>query len=323
VNVKPDEIANVCAIYAMLRTDRIARQTLESYVTRSLLIDSRATIEQIINECVTYKLLERAEKNFILTARGRELSKKQQGTQSQLRDSARDYLLRSVYLDARVMNASCRAFLLSFRVDVAQSTFVYDRASAAGVEVGQWLRVLYRLGFLEVNQRFATIRKEYLEVFNTFLARAREDLDTLLEIVTAETDEVGNFAEDRAVQYEIRRLSDLGQSDLALLVQRISGIDRSAGYDVISCRGTGRQPEQAVYIEVKGTRRPEICFLWTRNERNVASRIRKNYWIYVFNNVDLLKQSCHGPIRINDPWARLAALGYKVEAMDVYVSRSP
>ena len=321
MNVKPDEIANVCAIYAVLRTDRIERLALESYATKSLLIDSSATVEQIINECVTYKLLERSERDFLLTARGRDLSKKQQATQSQLRDSARDYLLRSVYLDTHVMDASCRAFLLSFRVDVAQCTFVYDRASGERIEEDQWLRIFHRLGFLEVNERFVTIGKKYLELFNTFLARAREDFDTLLEIVSSETDAVGNFAEERTVEHEIRRLSDLGHSDLALLVQRISEIDRSAGYDVISCRGTGRQPEQAIHIEVKGTRRSDICFVWTRNERKVASRIRKNYWIYVFNNIDLLKQSCEGPTRINDPWARLPSLGYKVEAIDVYVSR--
>lgn len=323
MNVKPNEIANVCAIYAMLRTDRIARHTLESYVTKCLLIDSRASGRQIIDECVTYELLQKAGRNFLLTTRGHELAKRQQSTQSQIRASARDFLLRNVYLDPRVMATSCRSFLLSFRVDVPLGTFVYDRAFADGPAVSKWLCVLHCVGLIEVNEEAAMIRHEHLELFNTVLVRAREGVDSIVENAAAETDEVGNFAEDRAVEYENIRLKKIGHSALALLVRRISRIDRSAGYDVVSFKGTGDQPEQPIYIEVKGTRRPEVSFLWTRNERSVASQIRKGYWIYVFTNIDLAAGSCDGPVRINNPWRRLNKLGYKVEALDVYVNKPP
>lgn len=321
MNVKPDEIANVCAIYVTLRTDRIARDALESYVTKCLLLDSYVSPRQIITECVTYALLQQTGTDFLLTNLGRELGKRQQSTHSEIRNSAREFLLSNVYLHPHVMAESCRSFLLSFRIDVLQGTFVYDRAVHDDAEVSKWLRVLHRVGLLEVNEQAALVRRDQLELFNTFLARARTSLVSRAENLQNEKDEVGEFAEYRAVQYEIARLKSRGYPDLALLVQRISEIDKSAGYDVVSHKGTGRQPEQPIYIEVKGTRRPEVSFIWTRNEQSVASQKLKDYWIYVFTDVDLANKSCAGPVRINDPWRRLSSLGYKVEALDVYVSR--
>ena len=321
MNVKPDEIANVCAIYRTLRTARIARQDLESYVAKCLLLDSYANPVQIIGECVTYGLLERAGSGLLLTKRGRELAKQQQSTRSEISDSAREFLLRSVYLDPRVMAASCRSFLLSFRVDVPQRTFVYDRTRTDGPDVGKWLRVLHRVGLLEVNEQAAIVRRDHLELFNSFLERARTNLASSAEDLGVEKDEVGELAEFRAVEYEIARLKSRGHRDLALLVQRISEIDKSAGYDVVSRKGSGKHPEQPIYIEVKGTRKLEVSFIWTRNERTVASQKLKAYWVYVFTNVDLSGRTCDGPVGINDPWRTLSDLGYKVDAMDVYVSR--
>lgn len=219
------------------------------------------------------------------------------------------------------MPTSCRSFLLSFRVDVPQGTFVYDRAVDDDADVSKWLRVLHRVGLLDVNEQAAIVRRDHLELFNTFLARARTNLASSAEDLGSEKDEVGEFAEYRALQYEVARLKSRGYPDLALLVQRVSEIDKSAGYDVVSLKGTGKQPEQPIYIEVKGTRRLEVSFIWTRNERTVASQKLKDYWIYVFTNVDMSNRSCDGPVRINDPWRRLSHLGYKVEALDVYVSR--
>lgn len=321
MNVKPDEIANVCAIYATLRTDRITRHALESYVTRCLPLDSRASPAQIIEECLSYGLLQNTGTEFLLTTRGHELAKRQQSTQSAIRDSARDFLLRNVYLDPHVMADSCRSFLLSFHVDLPLGTFVHDRAVDESADVTKWLRILHRVGLLEVNEHAALVRRQQLELFNAFLARARTSLASIAGDLQNEKDEVGEFAEYRAVEYESTRLKSRGYPDLALLVQRISEIDKSAGYDVVSCKGTGRQPEQPIYIEVKGTRRPEVSFIWTRNEQSVASQKRKDYWIYVFTNVDMSNRSCAGPVRINDPCRRLSDLGYKVEATDVYVSK--
>ena len=234
---------------------------------------------------------------------------------------SRDFLLRNVYLDPNVMAESCRSFLLSFHVDTPQGTFVYDRSLDDGVEVGTWLRVLHRLGLLEVTQHTAQVCHQYLEVFNAFLAQVRESLTTRALSALVETDEIGNFAEERALDYEASRLKQLGHPDLALLVQRISSIDRSAGYDLLSSKGTGKNPEQPIYIEVKGTLRNEVGFIWTRNEWNVAQERRTAYWIYVFTHIDLATCSARGLVQINDPCKRLVELGYQVEALNVYVSK--
>ncbi|MGH9878726.1 MAG: DUF3883 domain-containing protein, partial [Nitrososphaerales archaeon] len=98
-------------------------------------------------------------------------------------------------------------------------------------------------------------------------------------------------------------------------------IDLSAGYDVISHDGTGKSPEQIRVIEVKGTTKNEVCFVWSRNEMRVAAQKGKNYWIYVFTNVDVVAGSFTGPVCIRDPIRSLGKLGYQMEALDVQVYR--
>ena len=85
---------------------------------------------------------------------------------------------------------------------------------------------------------------------------------------------------------EKNRLSDLGLKEFCPLIQQISLVDKSAGYDLASFRGTGKHPENRIYIEVKGTKRNYVDFIWTRNEKLVAGQLKKKYWLYVYTNVD-------------------------------------
>src|SRR5205814_7559820 len=141
------------------------------------------------------------------------------------------------------------------------------------------------------------------------------------QVATPEAQAVGRLAETKALEYERDRLTAAGYPELALLVQHISLIDQYAGYDILSYRGTKRRPENSIYIEVKGTKNQNACFVWTRNERLVADRQRQAYWLYVYTSVDLNTASATGPIRIYDPSSRLDKLGYVQEAIDVYVTR--
>jgi len=322
VNVKPDELANVCAIFSVLRTDRIAHHQLELYVAKCLLLDSCVNPVKIIDECIQFKLLLNHEKEFVLTDLGRLVAKQQQSTSSQVTDSARESLLRNVYLNTKTMTPSCQSFFHAFHVDPLQGTFIYDRSPDDDLDVTKWLRIFYRVGLIHVNSESALIRHERLGLFNAVLAKLRGVAPTSDIEEAIDKDDIGDFAEERAVEYEVKRLRANGYPDLALLVQRISLVDKSAGYDVISRKGSGKNPEKVLFIEVKGTTKAEVSFIWSRNERRVAEQKGKSYWIYVFTNVDLLASSSEGPVRVCDPAQRLQKLGYTLEPWDVQVYRT-
>ncbi|MGH9878750.1 MAG: hypothetical protein ACRD5H_14035, partial [Nitrososphaerales archaeon] len=218
MNVKPDELANACAIFAVLRTERIARHQLELYVSNSLLLHSYTNPTQIIDECISYRLLLPNDKDIVLSESGRQLSRRQQSTGTEISNSARDYLLQRVYLNTEIMPPLCRSFFTAFRVDATEGTFLYDRSISGDSRFAKWLRSFYRLRLINIDNSKASIRHEYLDLFNAVLARIRGLVPAAYEIETSSKNEIGDFAEKRAVEYEIMRLQEKGNNDLALLV---------------------------------------------------------------------------------------------------------
>ena len=103
----------------------------------------------------------------------------------------------------------------------------------------------------------------------------------------------GEIAELFVVEYEKRRL---GIAD-GTKVKRISDIDVSAGYDIVSVN----TPEAVVsnrFIEVKAI--STTAFFWSKNEYAVAKLLGTNYYLYL---VDLTKISDNGysPEIVNNP----------------------
>jgi hypothetical protein len=93
----------------------------------------------------------------------------------------------------------------------------------------------------------------------------------------------------------------------------------SAGYDIISFRGTGKSPEEKIYIEVKGTKKATIDFVWTVNERRTAHILNKQYWIYAFTEIDAKQEVGKGPVCINNPVSNLKKKSYTIEPLDIHI----
>lgn len=81
------------------------------------------------------------------------------------------------------------------------------------------------------------------------------------------------------MEYETTRLSSHQR-----FPKRISSIDVSAGYDILSYQNSNSQNYDR-YIEVKSYRgKPH--FYWSANEKKVAEALGENYFLYL---VDLLE----------------------------------
>lgn len=319
MNVRPDDIANLCAVYAELGTRKIEEAELKKYLYKSQSIDNNCSPALILVEASTSCLIEKDGRFYRLTDKGRKLANSQKQISLKMSEAAKRFLLRQVYLNLNIFGADCVRFLLKFRADTVLGTFVLYRSEQESVEELRWLKVLGRLGFLETDEKLAKIRPEYLGFVNELFKKIRGiNISTSLESEN-EKNKVGDIAEECAMDYERQRLLKLGQGDLCPLVQRISKIDTTAGYDIISFRGTGRQPEEEIHIEVKGTRKSRVEFIWSYNERQVASVEKKKYWIYVFTHVEVKEKISKGPTRINNPIKTLEKKNYRIEAINVHV----
>lgn len=319
MSVRPDDLANLCALYLVLGARTITPADVERYVQKSMLIDSTASASQIIGEATNCGLLTQRPPGYSLTVLGLQLGKRQKQVNPQISESAKDFLIKKVYLNLDSGVACCSDFLTRFRADTVQGTFVFDRHDNETPEEIRWLRTLSKVNLLAVEIETAKVNLKYLDTVNEFLAKIRGKSEGTDLEPGVDRDKIGHVAEECALQYEKQRLKKCGHPDLAMLVQRISLVDKTAGYDILSYRGTGKKPDSRIFIEVKGTMKDQIDFIWSRNERFIAHQQRKNYWIYAFTNVEIEKDSAVGPVRINDPIANLELLGFSLESLAVHV----
>jgi len=321
VKIAPDELANTCAVFAALGTNRIPRHELEASVRKSLLLHSSAGSSQIIAECKTYKLLDLVDDVYVLTPRGRSLAKLQGSPRPVMNNSAREFVLKRVYLNPGAPDRIIGQLLSQFRPDVARRTFVFDRRLNDSDDTIEALQKMNAVGLLDIGLEIALVRREYLGLVNDCLMRLREGPQIPADIVSPEAQAIGRLAEEKALDHERHRLTAAGYPELALLVQQISLVDQSAGYDILSYRGATPKPENPIYIEVKGTTNRSVSFTWSRNERVVAGRERRAYWLYIYTSVDLKTVSATGPVRISDAIVSPDKMGYNQDPSGVYVTQ--
>ena len=85
--------------------------------------------------------------------------------------------------------------------------------------------------------------------------------------------------------------------------KRISQIDVTAGYDIVSFKSNSSS-DYDLFIEVKSyVGNPK--FFWTKNERNVASTLRGKYSIYLVSTEKSKTDPLYKPEIINDPVSSL------------------
>jgi hypothetical protein len=319
--IKPDELANLCSIYLTLGTNRITSKELENYAERCMLIDSDVFASEIIEQATNMGLISFKSHNYYLTKFGGQLGKRQGHPDIKISGRAKDFLLKKVYLNIDSGEFCCGNFLMQFHVDTIIGTFVYDRNEMEPTEITQWLKVLNRVGLLDVEKERALVRHDYLEAVNELLGQIRGYFSQKRPDPKNENNKIGEIAEKCAIEYEKRRLEKNGYMDLSMLVQQISIVDKTAGYDILSYKGCGKNPESPIFIEVKGTIKSQIQFIWTKNERYTAQKKKGSYWIYCFTDVNLKNEGAYGPTRIKNPIINLAPLGYYIEPLDVYVCK--
>jgi hypothetical protein len=287
-----------------------------------MLINSYSNADGIIGEAVSSGLVNFKCGHYHISGIGQQLGKHQREPSCQITDKARDCFIKGILLSANSNQWCCGTFLLKFHVDTVLETFVYDRHIGESGGDTRWLMVLSDVGLVTVDQDKATVEHKYLDTVNNLLMRIRNPVSAEVFAVYDERNKIGDLAEDLALEYERERLTRSGYQSLAPLVQQISKIDKSAGYDILSFAGAGKDPSSNVLIEVKGTKESDLRFIWSYNERSVAAIEKEHYWIYAYTELDLGAGQGHGPTVVKDPCANLMNLGYTSVALDVYIAKS-
>ena len=92
---------------------------------------------------------------------------------------------------------------------------------------------------------------------------------------------IGQAGEDWVINYERNYLTLKGRSELAERIARVSEINITAGYDVLSFELDSSEK----FIEVKTTALSKAEFFISANELEVARKLNGNYWIYLVSEI--------------------------------------
>ena len=286
-----------------------------------MLNDTYCNVDEIIAESINSGLIVYTQGHYYLTPIGKQLGKYQELPNVHMSNKGKECFLKHVLFNPDLKYWCCGSFLNKFHADTIMGTLVYDRSDNETNEDLKWLMLLNDVGLIQVDPKKAMIFLDHLELVNNFLLKIRNPIvDDIVE-TSEERNKVGDFAEELALEYEKNRLIAGGFPELAQLVQHISKIDKSAGYDISSFKGYDNNPDSNILIEVKGTKTPDIRFIWSYNERKIAQEEKERYFIYIYKNIVLSIKSAEGPFKIENPFFNIKEQEYFVIPIDVYITK--
>ncbi len=266
-----------------------------------VLMGSLPNHKDTIYFCIELKII-RSEKNRLkVEYLGKKLldanpSKNYEFTENQKNLVAREFILNKEFLK------DISKIIISFNANEELGTFVWSHSDGIPIEGNrEILNIMIQLGILErdgsllfVNQKFVSVIANLKGLEMLSIKKLREILDKKIE--------VGNIAEDLIVLYERKRLESIGATKESKFVKKISDLNVSAGYDVLSFDAESPDLKYNRFIEAKGSSNNLISFEWSNNEMKIAKILGQNYWIYFLGGVDLEKKSStEQPILYQDP----------------------
>ncbi len=278
------------------------RRVVIQFLRGEVLLGSNPDFEEVIDFCARIGLVVVSGKGVKLTNLGQQLVLSNPDQVFELQPRQKAFLVRSCYLDGE-MRRELRRLFRTFAVDEAQGSLVWssvDSKPAGGLE---WLREhLLQLGVLETAQHLVRVTTDYVTAISKFVDEGGDFTEEQMEEYLRDKRLVGNIAESFVVQYERDRLNRAGHSLEAACVQRISKVRVNAGFDICSYDGKSTDFAHDRFIEVKGSGKPSVRFVWTRNEMQRATRLGKSYWIYFVGGINRKRKLVtREPVLMCDP----------------------
>jgi hypothetical protein len=314
------EIANLCVHFAYLRKKSFDYIELRKLFSKSRTFSFPQSFDELIETCNKLQLLVLNKGIISIKPAGLKIAHLQKSVKPEIDLNLKEYFIKKILFNFQLSEYCPASFLNKFQVDSIKKTFVYERTILETYEETNWLINLNSVGLVEVDSRYAFIRPEYLEITNILLRDFRSD--TFDDKEDEEfRNKVGAFAEEKAMVYEESRLKKNGFEDLSKIIQRISLVDKYAGYDILSFVGKGKYPEYNIYIEVKGTIDNKVKFIWTGNEIQKSKVYKNKYFIYSYQNINLESSTFTGPEVFKNPFKTITEDKFILEPTRLYVEK--
>lgn len=223
----------------------------------------------------------------------------------------RMYLLAQVTL--AYLNENSMLDFLLVKYDISKDAFTLPLHSIP-LSCAVFRNFLLTIGVLFRKGNALCVAKEYENLFSQ-QAQAQQkktSQEELMQRLQQQQDD-GETGELFVLEFENKRTAAFQK-----VAKRISTVDVSAGYDVISFEGSQSTTFDR-FIEVKSFRgKPH--FYWSENEHSVAALLADNYYIYLVD-LNAVNNPQYAPTIIQNPARNLADLGWIIKPQSYFVQQ--
>lgn len=268
----------------------------------TVLMGSLPNHKDTIDFCIELKIITCQNNKLKIEHLGKTLldanpNKYYEFTENQKKLVAKEFILNKDFLKY------IHKIIISFNANEELGTFVWSQSDGIPIEGNRdVLNLMLQLGILEKGGSILFVNQNYVLVIANLRGLEILSIKKLREILDKKI-EVGNIAEDLIVLYERMRLESIGAIEEAKLVKKISNLNVSAGYDILSFDAKSSDLNYDRFIEAKGSSNNLISFEWSNNEMRKAKNLGQKYWIYFLGGVDDKKKSSEEkPFLIQDPF---------------------
>lgn len=261
----------------------------------------RGEYELVLNHCKHCGLLQIKNKNVAISNLGQKFLSANRERYFEINEAQKQLLTERIIFKG-AWNNHARELFEHFTVNQSSATYELSTVdNSLPKNLTTTIHFFKYLGILQEGKYVIEVEKKYSPLVYELTADGKAISEQQLEQLLMENRKLGAQGENAVVEFERQRLIKLGKMLQAELVKRISISNAAAGYDIESFDGTTDDVFPNRFIEVKATTGENIRFYWTINEREVAKKRKKNYWIYVLTNFREDKPSESLPIMIQNP----------------------
>jgi hypothetical protein len=257
---------------------------------------------ETITFCRQIKLINIENQTLSLTEIGDEILTLNNENELEMNEAQKEFLILKCILNTRI-SLDVATIIKQFSITYSKRSFIWSESDSLPLVAEKGIiTLLIQLGFFTETKNGLIVSSKYA----IYAAKLRAQPNYLSpEKLARELDyskKIGEIAEEIVLEFEKMRLIEDKQELKASLVQKISDLDVSAGYDIISFNGDEDDLLPNRYIEVKGSNSKEMKFYWSRNEIEKAILLGNKYWIYFVGGVTMdTKEYSTGPIIIQNP----------------------
>lgn len=285
-------------------------KTKKRSISKSLLIDICSSYiiggrsydyEKAVKLASLLNLISERNKNIRLSKLGNIFLSDNPNNYYELTNKQKDFVIKNYMFQGLFFKESKAVFSL-FYPDYEDETYYINKDEAfIPKDIEPCFNLLKSLGVLIKLNSFYVVSKVYVKEISKLLSpKLTITSKNLLKKLELQK-KLGNHAENLVLKFEINRLKKINCKIQAQLARKISVLNEAAGYDIESFNGDEYIIQYDRFIEVKSSSGKEIKFFWTRNQHDIAQKLKDKYWIYYVGNLSLSDEGPVYPIMFQNP----------------------